>query len=100
MRNTTQAALRFAPNPYSNCIGVERCGALIPCDFPHDIERKVMTRDINGKPYVIQMDNYIAQQKRDLSHLEFDDPDFDVVNERLIEAYAALAAGEAYHVRF
>jgi len=59
-----------------------------------------MTHDINGEPYVIQMDNYIAQQKRDLSHLEFDDPDFDLVNERLIEAYAALAAGEAYHVRF
>ena len=59
-----------------------------------------MTHDINGEPYVIQMDNYIAQQKRDLSHLEFDDPEFDLMNERYDEACAALAAGEAYHVRF
>ena len=59
-----------------------------------------MTHDINGEPDVIQMDNYIAQQKRALSHLEFDDPEFDLVNDRLIQAYAALAAGEAYYVRF
>lgn len=59
-----------------------------------------MTHDINGEPYVIQMDNYIAQQKRDLSHLEFDDPEFDLVNERLIEAYSMIARGESHVVSF
>ena len=50
--------------------------------------------------FVTPVDHHLAQAKRDLDHLEWDDPEFDIVNERLIQAYAALAAGEAYHVRF
>ena len=59
-----------------------------------------MTHDINGEPYVIQMDNYIAQQKRDLSHLEFDDPEFDLVQARIVEAYSMIARGESHVVSF
>jgi len=50
--------------------------------------------------FVTPVDHHLAQAKRDLDHLEWDDPEFDIVNERLIQAYAALAAGEAYYVRF
>ena len=49
---------------------------------------------------VTQLDHYIAQQKRDLSHLEWDDPEFDRVNDLIIEAYAALSRGETHHVSF
>ena len=49
---------------------------------------------------VTQLDHYIAQQKRDLRHLEWDDPEFNAVNDAVIEAYAALARGEAFYVSF
>ena len=49
---------------------------------------------------VTQLDHYIAQQKRDLSHLEWDDPEFDRVNDLIIEAYSALSRGETHHVSF
>ena len=51
-------------------------------------------------PQVTQLDHYIAQQKRDLSHLEWDDPEFDTVNDNIVEAYRAMARGETHHVPF
>lgn len=49
---------------------------------------------------VTQLDHYIAQQKRDLSHLEWDDPEFDTVTDNIVEAYAALSRDETHYVSF
>lgn len=49
---------------------------------------------------VVPIDTFIAQQKDELSHLEWDDPEFDRVNKEITEAYAAIARGETHHVKF
>jgi hypothetical protein len=51
-------------------------------------------------PRVTRIDTFINQQKADLDHLEFDDPEFDVVSDRIIEAYSLLAKGESHVVHF
>lgn len=54
----------------------------------------------NNDPRVTPIDTFINQQKADLDHLEFDDPEFDVVSDRIIEAYRLLAKGESHVVHF
>lgn len=54
----------------------------------------------NNDPRVTPIDTFINQQKRDLDHLEFDDPEFDVVSDRIIEAYRLMAMGESHVVHF
>lgn len=49
---------------------------------------------------VTPIDHHLAQAKRDLDHLEWDDPEFDVVQARIIEAYAMISRGETYVVHF
>lgn len=51
-------------------------------------------------PRVTPIDTFINQQKRDLDHLEFDDPEFDVVSDRIIEAYRLMAMGESHVIHF
>ena len=50
--------------------------------------------------YVTPIDHHLAQAKRDLDHLEWDDPEFDVVQARIIEANAMISRGETYVVHF
>ena len=54
----------------------------------------------NNDPRVTPIDHFINQQKRDLDHLEFDDPEFDVVQQNIIDAYRAIANGETHVVHF
>lgn len=54
----------------------------------------------NNDPRITQIDDFINQQKADLDHLEFDDPEFDVVSDRIIEAYRLMAMGESHVVHF
>jgi hypothetical protein len=56
--------------------------------------------DVIEDPRVTRIDTFINQQKVDLDHLEFDDPEFDVVSDRIIEAYRLLAKGESHVVHF
>ena len=46
------------------------------------------------------IDDFINQQRQELTHLEFDDPEFDQVNREIIEAYQAMARGESHVVPF
>lgn len=46
------------------------------------------------------IDDFINQQRQELTHLEFDDPEFDRVNREIIEAYQAMARGESHVVPF
>lgn len=46
------------------------------------------------------IDDFINQQRQELTHLEFDDPEFDRVNLEIIEAYQAIARGESHVVPF
>jgi hypothetical protein len=54
----------------------------------------------NSTPKVTQLDYYIAQQKRDLSHLEWDDPEFDTVTDNIVEGYRDISRGETHYVPF
>jgi glycine cleavage system aminomethyltransferase T len=56
--------------------------------------------DVIDDPRVTPIDHFINQQRQDLHHLEFDDPEFDVVNQSIIDAYAAIARGETHIVHF
>lgn len=49
---------------------------------------------------ITPIDAFIAQQRRDLEHLEFDDPEFDVVQQNIIDAYRAISRGESHFVHF
>mgnify|MGYP005988793359 CR=1 FL=1 len=49
---------------------------------------------------VQHIDDFINQQRQELTHLEFDDPEFDRVNQEIIEAYQAMARGESHVVPF
>ena len=46
------------------------------------------------------IDDFINQQRQELTHLEFDDPEFDRVNREIIEAYQAIARGESHVIPF
>ena len=46
------------------------------------------------------IDHFINQQRQELMHLEFDDPEFDRVNSEIIWAYREIARGETHHVAF
>lgn len=50
--------------------------------------------------FVTPVDHHLAQAKRDLAHLEWDDPEFDVVQARIVETYAMISRGETYIVHF
>lgn len=50
--------------------------------------------------FVTPVDHYLAQAKRDLDRLEWADPEFDVVQARIVEAYAMISRGESHFVRF
>jgi hypothetical protein len=50
--------------------------------------------------HITPVDHHLAQAKRDLDHLEWDDPEFDVVQARIVEAYSMIARGESHVVSF
>ena len=50
--------------------------------------------------FVTPVDHHLAQAKRDLDHLEWDDPEFDAVQARIVEAYAIISRGESHFVHF
>lgn len=50
--------------------------------------------------FVQPIDHFINQQRQELMHLEFDDPEFDRVNNEIILAYREMARGESHHVAF
>lgn len=50
--------------------------------------------------HIIPIDHYLTQARRDLDHLDWDDPEFDEVNERIVEAFAMISRGETHVIRF
>jgi len=69
----------------------------------YDIKKEQWVNDSGepiSDPRVTPIDTFINQQKADLDHLEFDDPEFDVVSDRIIEAYRLIAKGESHVVHF
>jgi hypothetical protein len=57
-------------------------------------------RTLKTYPEVTPIDTYIADMKKQLSRLEFEDPEFDVVSKELTQAYIDIANGEAFYVPF
>lgn len=51
-------------------------------------------------PRITSVDFYIAERKRELASLEFDDPKFEQTNDAIIYGYKLISEGEMYIIHF